>query len=102
VLRAATTSATLLDTKAPCPSVIVQPWLDSFKALERTVSCPQVRVLAWAWDAHTRSGKSAGAVQRFLSWRCLGSDRQTLGTGGPPVYHRIHCSQGGNRVVFEA
>jgi hypothetical protein len=99
----ATVPFTLIDTKTSCPAVIAEPSTDFWKVVSRNVSCVWTRTLVWAWidreGTVTKTGGSDTLVRQILGWRCVGSDRQPLGPGGPVVYTRVSCRAGMRTVV---
>ena len=101
----ATLRPAFMDTHADCEEVLTPSSADNaspgiYKLLRRTVSCPWVRTVVWAWSARegTPSGATAPPAHLLIDgWRCAGSDlTQTLAG-----YQRVSCSKGKSVVKVE-
>jgi hypothetical protein len=93
----------LLDSSADCreiPVLLYAATTDAptkFKLLTRTVSCPDVRAIIWAWSAaealHAGASEPPSA-QLIAGWRCAGADFQRSPDWG--TYMLVTCGKNNN------
>jgi hypothetical protein len=68
---------------------------NAYVITNRTVGCPLVRTLIWAWNADEAVVAPATTprnVARILGWRCVGADLGHI--TAPPSFEHVRCTSG--------
>jgi hypothetical protein len=68
---------------------------NAYVITNRTVGCPLVRTLIWAWNADeavVAPATTPRSVARILGWRCVGADLRQI--TAPPSFEHVRCTSG--------
>jgi hypothetical protein len=66
---------------------------NAYVITKRTVGCPLVRTLIWAWNADeavVEPATTPRSVARILGWRCVGADLRQITR--PPSFEHVSCT----------